>query len=78
VVEHVADRAEARTIAHAVIALVHGLGCEAVAEGIETDAQANVLRVIGCDVLQGYAIAPPMEEAALIAWTRAQENRLVI
>ena len=45
------------TIAHAVIGLIHGLGCEAVAEGIETQAQADVLRVIGCDVIQGYAIA---------------------
>ena len=77
VIEHVADRSEARTIAHAVISLVHGLGCEAVAEGIETDAQANVLRVIGCDVLQGYAIALPMEEAALIAWTQERDRRLV-
>jgi len=77
VIEHVADRSEARTIAHAVISLVHGLGCEAVAEGIETDAQANVLRVIGCDVLQGYAIALPMDEAALIAWTQEQDRRLV-
>jgi diguanylate cyclase (GGDEF)-like protein len=77
VIEHVADRSEARTIAHAVISLVHGLGCEAVAEGIETDAQANVLRVIGCDVLQGYAVAPPMDETALIAWTRDQDRRLV-
>ena len=77
VIEHVADRSEARTIAHAVISLVHGFGCEAVAEGIESEAQANVLRVIGCDVLQGYAIAPPMEEAALIAWARNQDRRLV-
>lgn len=76
VIEHIATRAEARTIAHAVISLVHGLGCEAVAEGIESDAQANVLRVIGCDVLQGYAIAPPMDEATLIAWTRDQARRL--
>jgi diguanylate cyclase (GGDEF)-like protein len=76
-IEHVTDRAEARTIAHAVISLVHGLGCEAVAEGIESDAQANVLRVIGCDVLQGYAVAPPMDEATLIAWSRNQDRRLV-
>ena len=75
-IEPIADRAEARAIAHAVINLIHGLGCEAVAEGIETDAQANVLRVIGCDVLQGYAIAPPMDEATLIAWTRDQARRL--
>lgn len=76
VVEHVAERAEARTIAHAVINLIHGLGCEAVGEGIETDAQANVLRVIGCDVLQGFAIAPPMDEATLLLWTRGHPQRL--
>jgi diguanylate cyclase (GGDEF)-like protein len=76
VIEHIATRAETRTIAHAVISLIHGLGCEAVAEGIESDAQANVLRVIGCDVLQGYAVAPPMDEPTLLTWTRGQPQRL--
>ena len=74
-IEHVADRPEARTIAHAVIGLIHGLGCEAVAEGIETEAQGDVLRVIGCDVLQGYAIAQPMAEAAFLDWVREAPPR---
>jgi EAL domain-containing protein (putative c-di-GMP-specific phosphodiesterase class I) len=69
-IEHVATKAEARTIAQAVIGLIHGLGCEAVAEGIETQAQIDVLRVIGCDVLQGYVIAEPMVEADFLAWAR--------
>ncbi|MDO7840958.1 putative bifunctional diguanylate cyclase/phosphodiesterase [Sphingomonas immobilis] len=60
----------ARNITQAVIGLIHGLGCEAVGEGIETQAQADVLRVIGCDVIQGYAVALPMDEAAFIAWSR--------
>ncbi len=72
-IEHVADRAEARTIAQAVIGLIHGLGCEAVAEGIESEAQATVLRVIGCDVLQGYAVAQPMAEDAFLDWARGVE-----
>ncbi|MHA6720572.1 putative bifunctional diguanylate cyclase/phosphodiesterase [Sphingomonas sp. RS6] len=70
VVEHVATSNEARAIAQAVISLVHGLGCEAVAEGVESHAQAAVLRVIGCDVLQGYAIGAPMSEPDFIAWVR--------
>ncbi|AJP74510.1 putative bifunctional diguanylate cyclase/phosphodiesterase [Sphingomonas hengshuiensis] len=74
-VEHVADQPEARTIAQAVIALVHGLGCEAVAEGIESEAQAAVLRVIGCDILQGYAIATPMAEEDFLSWARAVTPR---
>ena len=75
VIEHVADHADARAIAQALIGLVHGLGCEAVAEGIESDAQAAVLRVIGCDVLQGYAIAEPMDETAFLCWAREPRQR---
>jgi diguanylate cyclase (GGDEF)-like protein len=72
-VEHVVDQPEARTIAQAVIGLIHGLGCQAVAEGIESEAQATVLSVIGCDVLQGYAVAEPMAEDVFLEWTRALE-----
>ncbi len=74
-IEHIADNAEARTIAHAVVGLIHGIGCEAVAEGIETQAQADVMRVIGCDVIQGYAIAAPMDEEAFIAWSRGDDRQ---
>ncbi|MEG3180636.1 putative bifunctional diguanylate cyclase/phosphodiesterase [Sphingomonas sp. LT1P40] len=69
-VEHVATNAEARTIAQAVIGLIHGIGCEVVAEGIETQAQLDVLRVIGCDILQGYVIAQPMAEDDFLTWSR--------
>ncbi|CAN5429317.1 hypothetical protein BH10PSE15_BH10PSE15_10920 [soil metagenome] len=69
-IEHVVEDPQARAIAQSVIGLAHGLGCEAVGEGIETRAQADVLRVIGCDVIQGYAVARPMAEEAFIAWAR--------
>ena len=74
-VENVVVRHAARTIAQAVIGLIHGLNCEAVAEGIESSEQAEVLRVIGCDVLQGYAIAQPMAEAAFLDWIRDERSR---
>jgi diguanylate cyclase len=77
IIEHVVTEPEARTIAQAVIGLIHGLGCEAVAEGIESEAQAAVLRVIGCDVLQGYAVAEPMPEDLFLAWARGvQPHRI--
>jgi diguanylate cyclase (GGDEF)-like protein len=72
-IERITESPEARNIAHAVVGLIHGLGCEAVGEGIETQAQADLLRVIGCDVIQGYAIAEPMDEAAFIRWSRGEE-----
>jgi diguanylate cyclase (GGDEF)-like protein len=77
-IEYIAESAEARTIAHAVIGLIHGLGCEAVGEGIESQAQADVLRVIGCDVIQGYAIAQPMDEDAFIAWSLTDERLALV
>ncbi|WP_260598512.1 putative bifunctional diguanylate cyclase/phosphodiesterase [Sphingomonas endolithica] len=77
-IENVTDSREARMIAHAVIGLIHGLGCEAVAEGIESNAQADVLRVIGCDVVQGQAIAAPMDEAAFVAWSRMDQRRAAV
>ncbi len=75
-IEHVAISPEARTIVQAVVGLVHGLGFEAVAEGIESSAQADVLRVVGCDVIQGYAVAPPMDEAAFLDWARLERPRM--
>jgi diguanylate cyclase (GGDEF)-like protein len=64
----VAESADARILVHSVVGLVHALGYGAVAEGVEGRYQSEVLRAIGCDLLQGYAIAPPMPEAELLAW----------
>lgn len=75
-IEHVAVSPEARTIVQAVVGLVHGLGFEAVAEGIESSAQAEVLHIVGCDVIQGYAIAAPMYEADFLDWAKLERPRL--
>jgi diguanylate cyclase (GGDEF)-like protein len=49
-----------RAIVEAVIALAHGLHISVVAEGIETEAQLEQLRLMGCDVGQGYLFARPL------------------
>lgn len=59
-----------RTIVSAVIHLIHGLGCEVIAEGIERREQLDVLRAIGCDMLQGFAFAEAMSERDFLAWVR--------
>jgi len=64
----IADSSDARAVAHAVVSLMHGLGYEVVAEGVENLRQIEVLRVIGCDAIQGHAIAKPMDEVALRHW----------
>ena len=52
-----------RSIVDAVIALAHGLRIGVVAEGIETEAQFELLRELGCDVGQGYLFARPLPAA---------------
>ena len=48
------------SIVKAIIALGHGLGLEVIAEGVETEDQANRLRSLHCDVMQGYLISRPL------------------
>ncbi|WP_298673083.1 EAL domain-containing protein [uncultured Sphingomonas sp.] len=70
----IVDDHAARLIAGSLVGLIHGLGCEAVAEGVETPAQAELLRVIGCDAIQGYGVARPMTEADFLAWAAALDD----
>ncbi len=65
-VRDIAISAEARTICSAVVGLIQGLGMEVVVEGIESQAQMDVLRVIGCTLFQGYHLARPTDEADYI------------
>jgi EAL domain-containing protein (putative c-di-GMP-specific phosphodiesterase class I) len=60
---------KARVIVQAVIQLIKGVECEIVAEAVETAAQADMLRAMGCDTVQGYLFAPPMMEEEFLAWT---------
>ena len=58
----------ARVVVQAVIHLIRGVGCEIVAEAVETAAQADILRTMGCDVVQGHVFAQPMYEDEFLDW----------
>jgi diguanylate cyclase (GGDEF)-like protein len=60
---------KARVAVQAVMQLIKGVGCEVVAEAVETVAQADILRAMGCDVVQGFIFAPAMFESDFLAWT---------
>jgi diguanylate cyclase (GGDEF)-like protein len=62
-VQHLPSSGDA--IVKAIIGLAHSFGLDVVAEGVETEPQASWLRAAGCDVLQGFLYARPMDEAAL-------------
>jgi len=63
-----------RAIVSAVIHLVHGLGCEVVAAGVERKEQFGVLRTLGCDTIQGRAFADAMPESEFVGWVRSRAN----
>lgn len=48
------------TICRNAIELAHGLNLEAIAEGVETEAEAMTLRGLRCDKLQGYLLGRPL------------------
>ncbi|MEO8735018.1 MAG: EAL domain-containing protein [Edaphobacter sp.] len=59
------DTRESRKIVAAVVGLGHSLGLTTVAEGIETDAQADMLLRLGCDLGQGWLYGPPVSASDL-------------
>lgn len=59
-----------RAIVQAVASLGHNLGLTVVAEGVETEAIACAVSAYKCDLLQGYHLAKPMPERALLAHHR--------
>ena len=58
------DRIEGRAgrIVSAMIRMVHWLDARVIAEGVETRRQAEYLKSMGCDYMQGYYFAKPMPE----------------
>ncbi|MFZ2648773.1 MAG: EAL domain-containing protein [Burkholderiaceae bacterium] len=59
-------------IVKAMIVLAHSLGMRAVAEGVETAAQRDLLLSLGCDSYQGYLFSKPVPaeafKARLLSW----------
>jgi diguanylate cyclase (GGDEF)-like protein/PAS domain S-box-containing protein len=53
------------SLVQAIVSLAQTLGLQSVAEGVETDAQREVLAQLGCDLAQGYHFARPMDSGAL-------------
>ncbi|HIK14987.1 MAG TPA: EAL domain-containing protein [Leptolyngbyaceae cyanobacterium M33_DOE_097] len=50
-------------IAKAIVAMAHALQIKVVAEGVETEEQAQFLRQCGCYAMQGYLYSEPMPQA---------------
>jgi len=59
-VQPIVGASQERALVRSIIEIARSLGVETVAEGVETAAHAELLRDLGCDILQGYAFARPL------------------
>jgi diguanylate cyclase (GGDEF)-like protein/PAS domain S-box-containing protein len=63
-------------IIRAIVALSKGLGLTTIAEGVETEQQRQLLRSIGCDLMQGYLVSRPVPAEAAASFLATSLARL--
>ncbi|BCJ56266.1 hypothetical protein Asp14428_77410 [Actinoplanes sp. NBRC 14428] len=71
-----AARDARQAVARAVVQLAGALGLEAVAEGIESEAQAEQLRALGYCFGQGYHLSRPLSATALTTLLSSRQRAL--
>jgi diguanylate cyclase (GGDEF)-like protein/PAS domain S-box-containing protein len=64
-----------RKLVGTIVEIGRSLNIEVVAEGVETPAHVAIMRDLGCDILQGYALARPMPAEAIPDFVTRQEWR---
>lgn len=63
-----------KAIVEGVIALAKVFNMKTVAEGVETDDHFQSLKIMGCEVAQGYGIAKPMPEKDFMQWYKVHNR----
>ncbi len=66
---------EDAAVCEVIINMAHTLGLKAVAEGVETTAQLEFLRGLGCDEIQGFLVSEPLPPQELELYLSQGQNR---
>jgi diguanylate cyclase (GGDEF)-like protein/PAS domain S-box-containing protein len=66
----IVESSEHQHLVRSIIDIGRARGIEIVAEGVETMQHAAILRDLGCQVLQGYALSRPLSPAELLTFVR--------
>ena len=69
------DPKQGPRIAELVVPLGRSLGMKVLAEGVETEEQAQILTAMGCHEAQGYLYARPMPLDELLEWLSQRRSR---
>ena len=70
------EDAEDAAIVQTIVELAHTLGMKVVAEGVETEGQASLLREMGCDFGQGFYFSEPLPPEEASAFLNATNRGL--
>jgi EAL domain-containing protein (putative c-di-GMP-specific phosphodiesterase class I) len=68
------DDPDKTSVVSSIISLGHALRMEVVAEGVETEAQSQLLRLLRCDQIQGYLVSRPLPGEAMKTWLKSIEG----
>ncbi len=60
-ISHITENESDRALVEAIIVMAHKLGIKAIAEGVETAAQRDLLASFGCDYGQGFLYSPAVQ-----------------
>jgi EAL domain-containing protein (putative c-di-GMP-specific phosphodiesterase class I) len=66
---------ETMALVQTIISLARSLNLSTVAEGVESEEQADMLGLLRCDQLQGYLISKPLPPAETMAFLRQSQGR---
>jgi diguanylate cyclase (GGDEF)-like protein len=66
---------DAMTLVTTIVTLAHSLGLIVVAEGVETEDQAQTLRLLACDQMQGYLLGRPVARDEMTALLQSSARR---
>jgi diguanylate cyclase (GGDEF)-like protein len=64
----------AMTLVSTIISLAHALKLTVIAEGVESEEQAKILRLLRCDQMQGYLISKPLTFDDMTAYLAGSRN----
>jgi len=73
-IQEIAESETDRQIVAAIISMGHSLGLKLVAEGVETEAQKNILMQLECDEVQGFLFGRPLPFDEFVKLLPAHEN----
>jgi len=70
-IAEMADSDDNMMIVSTIVSLAHELKLRVIAEGVETEEQRGILKLLKCDEMQGYLFSRPLPAAVIEAMLRA-------